>query len=421
MTTSTSMQPSTAAVARTHLNTRHGTYELGKVIGQGASAKVRLATHTTSHHVCVIKSIKRPRLETSDCPIQPADVDKLWKKELFNIREASISMLLDHPNISRMFSAVLGEHHIYALFEHLPGQDLVDVIRNCGYIKPKRARHIFRQVLSAIDFAHRNSVIHRDIKLENIRYNAATGLATVLDFGFATFYDKTGNRLIQNNCGSPSYASPEIFANSFYQGPEIDIWSLGVCLYGMSCGTLPFAGQSFAELSASVKHSEISFPDHTSSDLIDLISRMLQRDPDQRITMDDILEHPWVSPNIISPRHNLNSQNTIPPQLITAVLGKSPQEEAEILQKVMFSERSPQRNVGVSRNPINKLSATNPRKLSPIIAPRPVSDHHLKTKLLTRVQSDNETLVPKQTWLSRLASKVFGARSSNNSHSSHRT
>jgi serine/threonine protein kinase len=109
-----------------------------------------------------------------------------------------------------------------------------------------------------LDYIHYNKIVHRDIKLENIRYNEQTGTVKLLDFGFATFYNST--KFLATNCGSPCYAAPEIFDNQPYIGTAADIWSLGVCLFGMVTGALPFDAPDFATLAYRVKCGKVTFP-----------------------------------------------------------------------------------------------------------------------------------------------------------------
>ncbi|RKO83236.1 kinase-like domain-containing protein, partial [Blyttiomyces helicus] len=202
-----------------------GEWVLGKTIGEGSSGKVKLA---------VKKGTNEMPLASSSTP---SEVTRHHKKELYMIREAALGMLLNHPNIVRLHSAVLGDNHFYCLFEHVPGEDLVDHISRVGKIREKRARVIFRGVLRAIEYAHRNHVVHRDIKLENIRYDETTDSVKVLDFGFASFYRPSS--YLYTNCGSPCYAAPEIYDNRPYRGPEVDVWSLGVSLASLLGGRGP--------------------------------------------------------------------------------------------------------------------------------------------------------------------------------------
>ena len=158
--------------------------------------------------------------------VDAAQLSKVYKRELYMIREATLGIMLEHPNIVKLYHAVLGENHFYCFFEWVEGEDLVDYITRKGPLSEVQSRRIFRQVLSAIEYAHRNHVVHRDIKLENIRYNSKSDQVKVLDFGFATFF--TGENLLETNCGSPCYAAPEIYDNKAYSGTASDVWSLGV-------------------------------------------------------------------------------------------------------------------------------------------------------------------------------------------------
>lgn len=177
-----------------------GKWILGITIGEGSSGKVKLAHHIETKESCVVKAVRRPKL-TSLQKSNPAMLAKIYKRELYMIREACLGIILDHSNIVKLHSAVLGENHFYCFFEHVVGIDLVDYISNSGKIDETQSRKIFRQVVSAVEYAHRNFIVHRDIKLENIRYNPDTGVVKILDFGFASFY--TPGQALKTNCGSP--------------------------------------------------------------------------------------------------------------------------------------------------------------------------------------------------------------------------
>ncbi|KAH6576559.1 hypothetical protein BASA62_001340 [Batrachochytrium salamandrivorans] len=244
-----------------------GDWALGKTIGEGSSGKVKLAENTITGEKCVVKAVRRPKLSSG-------------------------------RNGYR-------------------GEDLVDYITRCGRIKENNARSIFCQVLSAIDYAHRNHVVHRDIKLENIRYNEKTGSVKLLDFGFATFHTTTD--MLLTNCGSPCYAAPEIYDNKPYHGPEVDVWSLGVCLYGMITGSLPFDGPTFRLLASRVRGGKITFPNYVSDSAENLISLMLMVVPRRRATLDEVIRHPWVN-------HGHRTRSTI-------LLGGISRESAPVVHK----------------------------------------------------------------------------------------
>ncbi|TPX50096.1 hypothetical protein SeMB42_g02362 [Synchytrium endobioticum] len=463
-------------IARKFLATKeHGVWELGKVIGEGANGKCRMATNTETRDTCVIKSVNRTRLRDSVKRNIPAndrsDIKNIWKREMFQIREASISMLLDHPNICRMFASVVGENHFYCLFEHIPGEDLIDYTARCGYLPADEARLIFRQVLSAVDYAHRNSVVHRDIKLENIRYNAQTGLAVILDFGFATFYDQTHSNHLLTNCGSPSYAAPEIFGFRPYIGPEIDVWSLGICLYGMTCGSLPFEAPGFPELAAQVEKGAFVVPSHISDTLEDLLRKMLTVDPQRRISLQGVLHHPWTLSGYDSPPITPTTPtNQICPDMILDLVNRPDEEAAIILCPITRSERPLTRDNVVTYTPSAKtrcelacdailptLSAsasasasssaasssssssaaaaaanttTRSRTIPRIYPPSPPIDADLiepvpapapdpdpapvppsppqpRASKIARSHSDEETLVTRDNWFRRLLARIF--------------
>jgi serine/threonine protein kinase len=131
--------------------------------------------------------------------------------------------------------------------------------------------------------------------LENIRYNVTTGSVKLLDFGFASFY--SSEQALKTNCGSPCYAAPEIYDNTPYDGALVDVWSLGICLYGMVVGALPFDGPDFKTLASKVRLGRISYPKHLSRPLIDLIAGMLNINPAKRSKIDAIIRHVWVNLN----------------------------------------------------------------------------------------------------------------------------
>ncbi|KAJ3260295.1 serine/threonine-protein kinase KIN2 [Boothiomyces macroporosus] len=273
-----------------------GKWQLGKTIGEGSSGKVKLAKHMDTKETCVVKAVRRPKitnLDSNHTETDPVLMAKVYKRELYMIREACLGIMLQHPNIVRLHSAVLGENHFYCFFEHVEGEDLVDFISREGKMKETLARSIFRCVVSAVEYAHRNNVVHRDIKLENIRYNSKTGMVKLLDFGFATF--STDSDFLKTNCGSPCYAAPEIYDNKPYIGTLIDVWSLGVCLYGMVTGSLPFDGPDFKTLAARVRSGKVDFPKELSIDVCNLITGMLTTNPRRRFNLATVLAHTWVN------------------------------------------------------------------------------------------------------------------------------
>ncbi|KAI8612064.1 kinase-like domain-containing protein [Chytriomyces sp. MP71] len=269
-----------------------GTWILGKKIGTGSSGSVKVVVHKDIGKTCVVKSIKRQIDQLNQPPVE-RNKDGIALREHFMIREALVGLTLDHPNIIKMHSYVIGKSHFYFFYEYLAGMDLADYVSENGRMDEISARNIFKQMLSAVEYIHKCNVIHRDLKLENIRIDPTTLHINILDFGFSTFYSPKFKQ--HSSCGSPCYASPEIYLHKPYRGPEVDVWSLGVCLYGITVGGLPFEQQSFDALTELVVNGMYHMPDDLSKELQILLSQMLGVDPIHRISISDILSSAWVT------------------------------------------------------------------------------------------------------------------------------
>ncbi|KAJ3120351.1 serine/threonine-protein kinase KIN2, partial [Nowakowskiella sp. JEL0407] len=293
-----------------------GPWVLGKTIGEGASAKAKLAINYYTGEKCVVKAVRRPMCMS---PSSEEEYNRLQKKRLYIVREACIGLCLQHENIAQLVNVYEGEYHFYCFFEYVEGEDMVDYVQRMGRLRERKARSIMRQLLNAIEYAHRNHVVHRDIKLENMRYCSIKNKVKVLDFGFAAFHSDT--TFLETNCGSPCYAAPEIYLGDRYKGPEVDVWSLGICLFTMVAGTLPFDGSNFKQLSARVKKAKLCFPPDISQEVKHLISRMLTPNPKNRAPLHEVLQHAWINEthnqipvgwaNMMPPRLASNSESNV--------------------------------------------------------------------------------------------------------------
>ncbi|ORY42033.1 kinase-like protein [Rhizoclosmatium globosum] len=286
-----------------------GTWILGKTIGTGSSGSVKLVIHKDIGKKCVVKSIKRQGESTDQSPVV-RNKDGIALREHFMIREALVGVTLDHPNILKMHSYVVGKNHFYFFYEYLEGMDLADYITERGRMTENDARYVFKQIIAAVDYCHKSNVIHRDLKLENIRINPIDRKIHLLDFGFSTFYSPKFKQ--HSSCGSPCYASPEIYLHKPYRGPEVDVWSLGVCLYGMIVAALPFEKEDFDALTECVVGGDFIMPEYASWPLQFLLSQMLAVDPIHRISLVDVLNSPWVL-NATLPTQNMTAASALPP------------------------------------------------------------------------------------------------------------
>ncbi|KND00191.1 CAMK/CAMKL protein kinase [Spizellomyces punctatus DAOM BR117] len=253
-----------------------GYYDLEKAVGEGNFAKVRLATHTLTGEKVAVKIIDKSKL------------DKTTSKKLF--REVRIMKLLNHPHIVRLYEVIDTPKELYLIMEYASGGEIFDYLVAHGRMKEKEARRHFRQIVSAIDYCHSLHVIHRDLKAENLLLDGNMNVK-IADFGFSNQFSP-GQRL-NTWCGSPPYAAPELFQGKEYSGPEVDIWSLGVVLYVLVCGALPFDGSTLAKLRARVLAGKFKVPFYMSTDCERLIKRMLQLDPSKRITLDQVKQDKW--------------------------------------------------------------------------------------------------------------------------------
>lgn len=183
-------------------------------------------------------------------------------KEIRTAREAAIVSLLDHPYICGMRDVVRTNAHWYMLFEYVNGGQMLDYIISHGRLREKQARKFSRQIASALDYCHRNSIVHRDLKIENILISK-TGDIKIIDFGLSNLFDPKS--LLSTYCGSLYFAAPELLQAKPYTGPEIDVWSFGIVLYVLVCGKVPFDDQSMPALHTKIKKGVVDYPSWVGS------------------------------------------------------------------------------------------------------------------------------------------------------------
>ncbi|XP_028850554.1 NUAK family SNF1-like kinase 2 isoform X2 [Denticeps clupeoides] len=206
-------------------------------------------------------------------------------------REVDIICSLTHPNIIRIHEVFENREKIVMVMEFASGGELYDYVQQREELSETEARHFFRQIVSAVHYCHRNGVVHRDLKLENILldHNRDVKLA---DFGLSNRYEK--GRLLDTFCGSPLYASPEIINGLPYLGPEVDCWALGVLLYALVHGSMPFDGDGSNCLRQQISLGQYRRPP-CPSDACPLIDWMLTVCVEDRATVEDIASHWWVN------------------------------------------------------------------------------------------------------------------------------
>lgn len=205
-------------------------------------------------------------------------------------REINILKKCSHPHIIRLYEVIDTPTDIFVVMEYVSNGELFDYIVSKGRLVPDEARHFFHQIVAGVEYCHFHSIVHRDLKPENLLLDADNTLK-IADFGLSNTM-RDGD-FLRTSCGSPNYAAPEVISGNLYAGPEVDVWSCGVILYALLCGSLPFDDESIPNLFKKIKSGMYSLPSHLSSLSRDLIPRMLVVDPMKRITIPEIRQHPW--------------------------------------------------------------------------------------------------------------------------------
>ncbi|TIB84756.1 Pkinase-domain-containing protein [Wallemia mellicola] len=293
-----------------------GPWQLLKTIGKG---RVKLAKHRKSHQLAAIKIVAKSSL----APKQSSNHDDPWRALRAIEREIAVMKIIDHPNITSLYDVWETTDYIYMIMEYASGGELFSHLverakKNAARAKPGQpppsralppdeALRLFQQLMYAVNHVHNLALCHRDLKPENILLAKDRQTIKLADFGMATLAGediviskrktKKGRKLLKTSCGSPHYASPEVVQGKPYVGHMADVWSCGVILFALLTGRLPFHDENLHVLLSKVKLGKFEMPHEldgpTHANARDLLLRMLTSDPSERITMPEILKHPY--------------------------------------------------------------------------------------------------------------------------------
>jgi len=255
--------------------------------------QVKLATHAVTGHKVAVKILNK------------AKIKQLGMEEKVQ-REINILHLCTHPHIIRLYEVIDTPTDIFLVNEYVSGGELFDYIVSKGRLSADEARNFFHQIISGVEYCHFQKIVHRDLKPENLLLDANLNIK-IADFGLSNLM-RDGD-FLRTSCGSPNYAAPEVISGHLYAGPEVDVWSCGVILYALLCGSLPFDDESIPNLFKKIKSGMYSLPTHLSQLARNLIPRMLEVDPMKRITIPEIRLHPWF-------QHKLPPYLRHPPELM---------------------------------------------------------------------------------------------------------
>ena len=265
-------------------------YTYVKDIGEGNFGKVKLSILNSTQEKYAIKILDKEKLKSQT------------KSKLFN--EIEIISRLKHPNIIYVDKILEDDKNYYIIMEYCEKGELFDYIVEQERLDPIESSIFFYQLINAVEYIHKQGFVHRDLKPENLLLTKDK-IIKIIDFGLChNFNDK---QYLKTKCGSPSYAPPEILKGFPYNGFKTDIWCCGIILYAMLCGYLPFDGDDNQEIFQSIVECELEFPDFLEDDSINLLIWILNPEPKDRITIEQIKRHPFY----IKGKHFYNIQYDI--------------------------------------------------------------------------------------------------------------
>mmetsp|Transcript_9382 Transcript_9382/g.12974 ORF Transcript_9382/g.12974 Transcript_9382/m.12974 type:complete len:812 (+) Transcript_9382:111-2546(+) len=311
-----------------------GQYMLGKTIGEGTFGKVKLAIHIPTGEKVAVKILEKSRIK------EQADVRRVN-------REIKILKKSRHGNIIQLYEVLDTQNTIYLIMECADGGEMFDFIVAQKHVPEIQACKFFHQIIDGVEVLHNNDITHRDLKPENLLLKASTDgwLVKIVDFGLSNTHE--GNKLLSTACGSPCYAAPEMIAGKKYNGPLADLWSIGVILFALVCGFLPFEDANTSVLYKKIMSGDYKPPKWISAEVRDLIRCILEVDPRKRYTVADIRKHPWYS---------IVSDASIPREVVN--VAENELIKADIMKSIALAGMDTQAVLdGVASHACNSLTA----------------------------------------------------------------
>jgi calcium/calmodulin-dependent protein kinase I len=277
-----------AALMRASASGIEDYYTLGKLLGEGAFAQVRVGNDKKTGEEFAIKIIKKKEYDSRETE--------------YILREVSIMKSIKHDNVVNTFDVFDSKENLYIVLEFMKGGELFDIIAESGHFSEKDASQVMRDVVKGVQYLHMHAIVHRDIKPENVLCKAKSLPLQVklADFGLANFSEDGTVQESRAGCivGTPGYVAPEVVKREEY-GPAIDLWACGVLLYIMLSGKMPFYGRDDNECLHRIARGEYSFPDREWSSISEagksIVKALLQVDPVKRLTADSALQHKWLA------------------------------------------------------------------------------------------------------------------------------
>jgi len=265
-----------------------GKYEIGKTLGEGTFGKVKYAINSETDERVAIKVLDKEKIQKQNMGAQIK-------------REISIMKMVRNPHVVLLKEVLASRTKIFIVLELVTGGELFDKIVNEGRFKEPTARFYFNQLVGGVNYCHSQGVCHRDLKPENLLLDENEDLK-ISDFGLSALYDQSNldetdqsrAALLHTTCGTPNYVAPEVLADKGYDGRAADVWSIGVILYVLLAGFLPFDEPTMAALFRKIQKADFSYPSWFSEKSRAILDRILVADPEQRATLQDLQNDPWM-------------------------------------------------------------------------------------------------------------------------------
>ncbi|KAL0911487.1 hypothetical protein M5K25_019631 [Dendrobium thyrsiflorum] len=258
-----------------------GKYEIRRLLGRGTFAKVYEARSLADNSTVAIKILNKPDLISNNIDTRILD------------EVSAMRRLNDHPNIVKLHEVLATRSKIYLVMEHASGGELLSHLARRGRLPEPTAARYFHQILSALRFCHAHGVAHRDVKPQNLLLDC-NGNLKISDFGLSALPEhRREDGMLVTACGTPAYAAPEIARRRPYDGARADAWSCGVILFVLLAGYLPFDDSNLTEMYRRIHRRDYRFPSWFSPAAKRIISRLLDPNPETRITIDAVTELSW--------------------------------------------------------------------------------------------------------------------------------
>ncbi|KAM6972612.1 maternal embryonic leucine zipper kinase [Aplochiton taeniatus] len=260
-------------------------YEVYETIGSGGFAKVKLGRHIMTGEKVAIKIMDKKDLG-DDLPRVKVEIEAMKN--------------LSHQHVCRLYHVIETSSKIYMVLEYCPGGELFDYIIAKDRLSEEETRVFYRQIVSALAYVHSQGYAHRDLKPENLLIDENHNLK-LIDFGLCAKPKGGMGYELMTCCGSPAYAAPELIQGKAYIGSEADVWSMGVLLFALLCGYLPFDDDNCMVLYRKITKGKYDNPRWLSPGSVLLLNQMMQVEPKRRVTVRQLLDHPWAMTGYSSP------------------------------------------------------------------------------------------------------------------------